>query len=419
MKTLEIIWLTVGAALTTATQLRPESLPVGPGEVMLSAWLLLVGVRLLIRTDNLITSITRATFWFWIVSFISLALGFLIAESSGIASDDADMYHDAMAFAFSFLFSMAFSMVTTAKACLQKLLLTLFSFITLSLIVMLLFPNLLPFINPWYGGIRFSGWANNPNQLALLVSMVPFCCLHLINCSNNKVTKVWYVLLITVSVVVGVLIQSDALIFAWVLGFFGIITLIPYQVSKNREADFSGVTNLLVTLSFLVFIYLVFGQIFSEELNSVFSKVYDNSSQGSERLILWKNGIFAVLHSPLFGLGPGPHSGEAGPLLNFEAHNTFIDWAGSSGIVGVISYVALLSWVGWNAWQNRAVVLVAAIISLAGFSCFHYVLRHVIFWFYLLAIANLSTQTLKKVGRRQETGDRRQETGGIPFDSSV
>jgi O-antigen ligase len=124
------------------------------------------------------------------------------------------------------------------------------------------------------------------------------------------------------------------------------------------------------------------------------TEVYNQGNQGSDRITLWQHGIAAISSSPVFGLGPGAHSGDKAPFLDFESHNTFIDWGGSTGMVGLAAYLSLLGWIAGRAWRNGFVVLVGAVISLATFSSFHYVLRHVIFWFYLLSIAHLSDHSL-------------------------
>lgn len=396
MKNWEIIWVAVGIALTTATQLRAES-PIGLGEIMLATWILLVFMRLLVGRDYFITTLTKVNFLFWLTSFASLALGFLIAETKGLASPTHDVSHDTIALAFSFVLCLALSISLRSKNEVQKLVLALVSFITVSLFLIFVSSPFLSFLNPWYSEVRFQGWSTNPNQLALVVSPIPFFCLELIFQTTHRATKIWCVLLIVFSAIIGVAIQSDALILSWLVGVLALILLLPYRLLPNhRKNNLDSAISILITIAVVLFADLAFGHLFYEKIDPIFNNVYNNGSQGSVRVTLWRNGLIAASHSPLFGLGPGPHSGLNGPLLNFEAHNTFIDWVGSAGIVGLISYIALLGWVSLKAWQTKSVVLVAAIISLIVFTCFHFVSRHAIFWFYLLAIASLSIQELNK-----------------------
>lgn len=397
MTTWETIWFAVGITLSNATQLRPAGLPIGPGDVMVFAWMLLVGFRLLIR-PHAIPSITKVILLFWLVSFSSISLGFLIAESKGLTAGDFE--HDGLSFGLAFIFSMTFSIAISSKEDVKKLLSYCIPFTIFSLSILLLLPFLVPFINPWYGEVRFTGWAENPNQMALQLSMIPFFALHLLSQSSKTITKIWYILLIIASLFIGRATGSDALITAWASGFSLLIVLkINRDISNSSAQDkssFSSVINRNIIQLFFAIIVLIALLFVYTEITAVVGDEYNKGAQGDVRITLWMNGIAAIAHSPIFGLGPGSQSGFKGPFLNFEAHNTFIDWAGDSGIVGLVCYVALLAWVGWNAWKNKLVVMVAAIISIVGFSMFHYVLRPPIFWFYLMAIATLSTYTSKE-----------------------
>jgi O-antigen ligase len=170
------------------------------------------------------------------------------------------------------------------------------------------------------------------------------------------------------------------------------------EISKRTASYFSSSKNFVIKqllLSSLLLIILFLGYVVYEQVYAVLSNTYNYGSQGSDRLTLWKNGIAALSHSPLFGLGPGAHSGYTRPFLDTEAHNTFIDWAASYGIIGLICYLTLLGWIGWKTWKNGSSALVAALISLVGYSVFVYTARHIVFWFSLLAIVGLSTPSLK------------------------
>ncbi len=390
--------MAVGVALTTATQLRVGAI-VGLGEVMLFVWMLVVGIRALRFGAYGLTPLTQVFLWFWMASLMALTLGILIAESKGITSEG--VYHDGIAFLFAFIFCLCFSASIISQKSINTLVIINTSFTTISLFV--LFWIRVPFLVTWFDGARFEGWANNPNQAALLISMLPFLNLHLLVNQRRKERRkiIGYILLILGSLIVGAGTDSDALKMGWFIGFS--ITLFGF-VYKNimRYASLEKITStqkrklykiIIEIILFLTTIIVIFSIYY--EVNSAATHLYNRGGHGSDRMILWKHGIAAISSSPLFGLGPGAHSGVKEPFLDFESHNTFIDWGASSGIIGIIAYISLLGWVGWKAWRSGSIVLVAAVISIAGFSSFHYVLRHIIFWFYLLSIASLSTNTLK------------------------
>ncbi|BAZ27952.1 hypothetical protein NIES4074_03820 [Cylindrospermum sp. NIES-4074] len=411
MKSLESIWLALSIVLTTATQLRPESLPVGIGEVMLVVWMIYIILRILTSGQNIITPIVRVVCLFWLVSSISLSLGNLIASSMNVVSRTVG--YDTLALVFACIFSVLLTLSLPYEEHLNKIVVLAISFTIISLMVMLLFPGLIPFVNPWYGGIRFAGWAKNPNQIALLLSMMPFLLLHLLNHErHNQLTRNWYILLMFGISILGFSTNSDALKVAWIVGIL-ILSLLKFNqfisnyISKSQQLYQAFIYSLLFrTLMLLATVgTLYFYHHQQEEL--YVNEAYNEDSQESVRFTLWIHGIMAISSSPVFGLGPGVYSGMTGPLLNFEAHNTFIDWTTCSGAIGLISYVSLLGWIAWNAWKNNSIILFTAIISIAGFSSFHYVLRHPIFWFYLLTIARWSVLPLK---HRDERGNSNAQT---------
>jgi O-antigen ligase len=401
---LEIVWVAVGIALTNAAQLRPTSLPIGPGEVILSIWMLRVGIGIAILRHHLIMPITRVIFWFWIISFICLTIGFSIAESENLTSNDA--FHDLLAFVFVSSFSVAFLIWLPANKDFKKLLLVYLSFIIFSLFIIFYLPFLVPFLDPWLDGVRFMGWSTDPNQLSILLSPIPFLSLHLFTLSNNILEKSWYIFLILMTFVLGIATQSDSLRLGWTIAILVALFLGIYRgVSKGMVSYFRPdkkfvIKQLLLLSLFLIILFL--GYVVYEQVYAVMSDLYNYGSQGGDRLTLWGNAIAALFHSPLFGLGPGAHSGYAQPFLDFEAHNTFIDWAASYGIIGLICYLSLLGWVGWKAWKSGSSILVAALISLVGYSVFVYVARHIVFWFSLLAIANLSAPSLNQKPTNRE-----------------
>jgi O-antigen ligase len=401
MKTWEIVWVAVGIVLTTATQLRRSSLPLGPGEVMLAIWILFVGIEIALVRHHSIRPITRVFFWFWIASFISLALGLLSAESLGLTS--LSVFHDTFAFAFVFSFSIVFLMRVSSNQDLTKTLAIYTSFAIVSLSILFIFPRLIPLFNTWYGGARFTAWSKDPNQLALLLSTMPFFSLHFLRLSKNKYEKFGCFLLMIMSFILGTATQSDSLRLWWILASLVTIFLMMYRWLSEHAIGFISpykisIFKQILILGFILALVLL-GCIVYEKVYAVLSHVYSYGSQGSARLTLWGNAIAALSHSPIFGLGPGAHSGYTKPFLAVEAHNTFIDWTASYGIVGLICYLSLLGWVGWKVWKNGSVALLAAFISLVGYSVFVYTLRHIIFWFSLLTLASLSTQILTQKAR--------------------
>jgi O-antigen ligase len=392
------ISLALGITLTTATQLRLPGLPLGIGEGILTLWMIVIIWKIIASNYCLINPIFRVFALFWLAVSICLNLGLLIAFYLDVVA--LDFAYNAIALAFSCAFSLLFSLYLVEIKYVNQIILWLSSFTVISQLLILLFPNLLPGVQPWYGGIRFSGWAENPNQIGILLSIIPFLILHLIlHANQKKITNIWCKLLLICIIIIGILTDSDALRTAWLLGLFILVFLQSNTwciklLSKNRSSHeafiYINILRLFLLMIMITTIFLSF-----QQEQDLISDVYNKDSQGSIRFTLWIHGLNAISHSPLFGLGPGFFSGVSRPFLNFEAHNTFIDWTGSVGIVGLGFYLYLLTWIAKNAWDKKLLILFVAVISLVGFSNFHYVLRQPIFWFYLLSISCLTDQTSK------------------------
>jgi O-antigen ligase len=127
-------------------------------------------------------------------------------------------------------------------------------------------------------------------------------------------------------------------------------------------------------------------------------RIYDDGRQGAERLRAWEGGLRVIQSSPLFGRGPGAHSDSDTSSIVLEAHNTFVDWGASTGIVGLSAYLALVTWILILVWNSGRSALFAAVIALLAFSMFGYVLRQPIYWFYLLGATVLSTPDRRPAG---------------------
>ncbi|KST63637.1 O-antigen ligase family protein [Mastigocoleus testarum] len=393
----ERIWIAVGIALTTATQLRPGSIPIGVGEAMLVSWILFVLLNISITKRHFITPITKAFFLFWMTIFIALGFGFWIALSIDFASPE--FLHDLLAYVFSFILGIALTTSIYSKEDVERTVILLISFSAFTLLSILLVPAIFPFFSPWQYGVRFKGWAENANQLGLLLSGFPFFALYFLIKSNNHQQRIFYTSIIISIFIVGIETDSDSLFLGWFMGIlliasWGIYKFLLNFISSKKDISIVRFAKKQALILLVIIVLLLIAFLLYEKVSGVIGELYNKNSQGSLRVTLWTNGIIAMLHSPLFGLGPGPHSGETlDSLGTIESHNTFVELASASGIIGLIALIALLVWITSKAWRSGSIVMNAAFISLMGHSLFHYVLRQPIFWFDLFAIATLSSVT--------------------------
>jgi hypothetical protein len=120
-------------------------------------------------------------------------------------------------------------------------------------------------------------------------------------------------------------------------------------------------------------------------------ELLQDRGQGSERLRAWWSGLEAVSGSAssfLVGLGPGPHAYDTRSIWPMEAHNTYIDWCTTTGVIGLISLLLLLV---FRTVKSGCLSLFGLMIALLVFSSTHFVLRQAVFWFALVLVANFTT----------------------------
>ena len=382
----------VGVVLSTATQFRASAFPVGPGEALLVVWLV-VNVALLVHRRRLAhPPVARVLFLFWAVAFPTLFAGTLVSFGLGVGPVGG-FAHDLMAFAFASAVGLVFASAPGLEERVQRTAVWV-PLITVAPLAVILaatpvFAQLGP-LRPWYS-VRFQGWAENPNQLALSVVAIPFVCGFFIGRPGGFWRRAVLVAIMAGSVVVGVASLSDALMASWAVGLSLVLLGGWYHAARVPSGSLARVAVLRmgVPLAALFALAVVWAPLYAR-LIEVVESLYGLGDQGAVRVNLWLMGIEAMLYSPVVGNGPGALSGDYAPFGGREAHNTMVDWGASTGLVGLALYVGILIWVGVRCWKRGHPMLAVCIFVLFVFSNLHYVLRHPIFWFYLVAIETIS-----------------------------
>jgi hypothetical protein len=396
-------WVAWAVILTSATQLRAAALPIGPGELLLAAWLVFFGFLVLSGQRVFLGSVFRVLLVYWLIATLLLALGTLVALHLH-KLDWQNWLHHAIALALQASFTCLLAIrlpgqgdddyyLLVARAALVACFVCGVGLLTLALVA----PSM-GSIQPWYG-YRFRGWAENPNQIALLVLMMPFIGWHLLRRSRGWRPKLLYGLAILGCVWVGLATWSDGLRVAWMGSLGGVGFLLWCRAFRRSSGWQMYLTHVTVPALLLVLGFGLGAQLL-ERFEATTHDVYSEGDQGDIRIAAWMNGLRAIAYSPLVGLGPGSYSGLLAPFQGFEAHNTYIDWGMSTGLLGVALQLALLAWVAWRAWRARSFALLAGFGALFIFSIFAYTLRQPIYWLILVLTVRLSEQPAD-IGTRQ------------------
>lgn len=403
--------LPIALMLTTATQLRSPVLPIGPGELLLFIWLVPVIHGLWkLHSSPFATESGRVFTCFWILALGLLAIGTMFGLSLE-SSHAGTMLHDALAYGLALAVCLGFVLYPYSPVHLRRLLLFTVLAYTLpgtALWFYALVVERLGNINLWYG-IRFCGWAVNPNQFALLTLTAPFLAFHYV-VVGGKTINTYHMLICSVlagaTIVVGWSTYSGALRLAWTICFSGLAVGLVLS-ARAKRADNS---RLLVALLFAVIMATVMTLIerhmpINTTLRSQATKVlqagttseawnvdgtYYDVGELSVRQALLVNGLKAIASSPLVGYGPGSFSGIEGPFQGSEAHNSLVDWGASTGLAGVVGLLALVVWLAYRLWLAGYYSLLAGLAALLIFGQFHHILRHPLVWAYLVLTARLA-----------------------------
>lgn len=408
-------WFAVALSLTTATQLRLG--PVGPGELMLLAWLALRVAAMTVQRTLFIPREARPILYFWVGAFTLLLAGWLSKLLVvGIPQRNAAFY-DTFAFTFTAVSIVVFILQPDLGARVR----TAASYMVPALVLplsLLLFARVagVTGMGPleFSYGIRFTGLSLNPNQAAFAILPMPLAALYFLSQSRTTWQKRWWGGLVALSGMVGVATLSDSLLLAWAACTVVLLVVLFLRMVSVRSGSVlrQGIARVVIPVLVLACAAAILPPAFAIATRS--AEELSSSQQGSDRFHIWMNGLRAVQTSPIVGLGPGSHSGHDRPFEGFESHNTYIDWSTSTGLLGILMYLSLLCWAGLRAFRDRSTARLLILLALVVFSTFHYSLRQPSFWFYLMVVTFAPVRTGRDEQARPASGAAIPPPGHLP-----
>lgn len=230
---------------------------------------------------------------------------------------------------------------------------------------------------------RFTGWARNPNQTALVIGLaVPMLYTML---TKGQIARGRGLVLIGLGVWIGIATRSDALLLCW-------IVVIGLLLAPQRSQFKSRILRLLASFAKTVVSVTAFGVSMLWIFNNADDLYYGTGTgmgenQGAVRVTLWMNAYRAFLEAPLIGHGHGHFSGLGAPFLGSEAHNLYFDWLASYGLLGSILLAMLLIAIGLGLLKQRKMLLFSMLTLILTLSVFHFYGRHPLFWTFLFYLA--------------------------------
>jgi hypothetical protein len=409
------VLLTLGLLLSTASQLRPDNAPVGPGEICLAVWVLLMLFREVGRLGPALTAPLSKLLIFWLVFAVAQCIGTMTGFAIGDRHDSGLFMHDVLAYPLLAAVSCLSMVEPGASSRLQRVAWLLAALGAAWLALQVAFGwgwvDLGDF-DTWEWE-RFRGLSDNANQLALFCAMLGLLSLYLAEVARGLGERIAAVTCMIVAIVVGRLTMSDAFLLVLVAAapIFVALKLWRWLMSLDRQMPLRSASAWILVLALpLVTAYVVpLGASSATELEDFIKGMTkggggrDTEETASLRIHLWNGAMRRGIEAGMLGLGPGPHleipssivagrrdstndpkhveHPEFGFVPNFEAHNTALDLFIQGGLIAVLSLGWLVATAAVATHRAELDGLTTLLCGLAMFSIFHLIVRHPIFWF--------------------------------------
>jgi O-antigen ligase len=427
------VMLVLGLLLSTASQLRSTSAAIGPGEIFLVVWVVLMLFREAGRLGAPLTPALSRLLIFWLLFACALSVGTLAGYAIGDVHDPNLFFHDVMAYPLLAAVSCLSVAGPNARPRLHRVAWLLAGLGSVSLALQLASSwgllGIAP-IDPWYWD-RFRGWSANPLQLALLCAVLSLLALYLADSATRTGERIVAVACAILPIYVGRLTKSDTFTLVLLIAspLFVVLKLREWLLSFEPKLTFRPAFAwiLILGLPLVPISVIPLGSLIAvqaEDLAKGISKDSKTSQQEAElRFQSSRDGISRGLESGMLGLGPGPHLEipaslvaarryeilpkyvETPPLNgmpNFEAHNTAVDLFTQGGLMAVLAFVWISATAFFGTYKARIAGLTTLLCGVTIFGLGNLIVRHPLFWFTIAIclVSGTGTPTAPSVRNR-------------------
>lgn len=391
---------------------------VGPGEM-----LLLAAAALGWAFGKPWQQLKNPILWFWGLLAVTMGLGYVTGHLQGHWVMRNTQAYGFTAFIVVGLVSLLRTLSDEAlRRCLALLALVAAAGMWAGFVVYLIGDPALTqkFVLNDMGDVRYAGWSENPNQLALFFIPLPVWLAALWRdvLKPRLSQTVGFGLLLLALMLMGLLVRSDGLFVVWVFEFAVLLVLrLRWDLKVSRLSLF-GYAMAMVLCVVLIKTFAhgevrksfqCAAQTLGQGLNPWKAQCYTGAFDDKEafrlgysdpvektgiRGDLWRNGVKAWLEAPMFGHGPGAYSwysnpdyqrsAEAEGKLREEAHNIPIDLLTQGGPLLALGWCGLLLYLLVGAWRIRDSYTFSVVLMVGVFTLFHYHIRQPYLWFALI-----------------------------------
>ena len=236
----------------------------------------------------------------------------------------------------------------------------------------------LPFIS------RYTGFANNPNQLGVLLCAYPVLALAAVRGLGSRASRALALLGLMAAILLAVLIRSNTVFAAYILAT-AVWVVLRFNLWDTPARSGYRLGRLLLTLLFSAFVVTGFFFFAQESIDKT------DSADANGRFPLWLNAIEGILQSVFLGVGPGGQSGPYSPFQGDEAHNFLLDITLQGGAISLLAYLFLLFCLIRQVLHQRSLLAACVLLAVLTQQVSHYTARQPIAWLYLLFPLVLAT----------------------------
>ena len=230
-----------------------------------------------------------------------------------------------------------------------------YGFVGTNFITFIFFPSLTE-VN------RYTGGAENPNQLAVYASSLSLLLL----IYQRKLA------IIGIPMIVWIVIQTKSDNYLLTI-FLTIVFYLLFVFFFHSKSKFSLRVIFFLIISTIVFSVLI--NVYSDEL----LEIWLIADPGNSRVTLIRNGLEVASQSPIVGWGVGSFSGIR-PFAAYEAHSTPIDLAMQFGMIFPILIYSIMIVAMFRKIMDKEYLVAAFIVGFIVSGLFHFTARHFTFW---------------------------------------
>gem|GEM_PF-507944 len=423
--------LAFGLLLTPLSQLRFSGLPIGPGEVFLTIWLVLMLGRTAMQRGPIVTPALARMLVFWALFAVALSIGTMTAFALDDRHDPIWFLHDAVAYPFLAAVSclivvgpdaeermrrVASLLIVLGTGCLALQLADAWGYIGT------------PHTDAWYWN-RFRGWSENPEQLALLCAALALLSLQAFDTVTRPRNRIVAIACGILPIYVGRLTRTDTFTIVLLAAgpIFAALKVRAWLHSTARTIPLRSAVAWIAVFALPLILASAMPLVSSgagRATSLAEAMLKDHGRAAAEeadlRLKLWQQAWQRGIESGMLGLGPGPHLNIPASIAvaraieqrapknvphpavngtpNFEAHNTPLDLFTQGGILAFLSFLWVVATALVTAYRVRLAGLTTLIGGLFLFGMSGSIVRQPIFWFAIAfgLAAGTGTQALRR-----------------------